>query len=158
MYEYRCKIVKVVDGDTVDVDIDLGFGMWMHAERVRLYNIDTPESRTSDKIEKYFGLLAKEHVERFLPVDSYAVLKTEYDATGKYGRVLGTFIVDGTNVNEWLVENNHAVLYQGQNKDEIAQDHLNNYKKLISRDPGYMVLIENSSKKSSEEIRKYING
>ena len=59
MYEYRCSIVKVIDGDTVDVDIDLGFGVWMTNERVRLYGIDTPESRTRDLDEKKYGLLAK---------------------------------------------------------------------------------------------------
>ena len=57
MYEYRCKIVRVVDGDTVDVDIDLGFGVWMHKERIRLHGIDTPESRTRDLEEKKYGLL-----------------------------------------------------------------------------------------------------
>ena len=62
MYEYRCKILRVVDGDTVDVDIDLGFGVWMHKERIRLYGIDTPESRTRDKVEKIFGLEAKKMV------------------------------------------------------------------------------------------------
>ena len=56
MYEYRCKILKVIDGDTVDVDIDLGFGVWMHKERVRLHGIDTPESRTRDLVEKKYGL------------------------------------------------------------------------------------------------------
>ena len=59
MYEYKCKVTRVVDGDTVDIDIDLGFGVWLHKERVRIYGIDTPESRTRDKIEKRFGLLAK---------------------------------------------------------------------------------------------------
>ena len=53
MYEYKCKIVKIVDGDTVDIDLDLGFGVWLRDERVRIMGIDTPESRTSDKIEKY---------------------------------------------------------------------------------------------------------
>ena len=59
MYEYSVKVVKVIDGDTVDVDIDLGFGVWIHKERVRLHGIDTPESRTSDATEKVFGLKAK---------------------------------------------------------------------------------------------------
>ena len=59
MYEYRCKIVKVIDGDTVDVDIDLGFGVWLHKERIRLYGIDTPESRTRDLEEKKYGLMSK---------------------------------------------------------------------------------------------------
>ena len=59
MYEYRCKVSRVVDGDTVDVDIDLGFGVWLHKERVRIQGIDTPESRTRDKEEKVYGLAAK---------------------------------------------------------------------------------------------------
>ena len=63
MYEYKCKIVKIVDGDTVDIDLDLGFGVWLRDERVRIMGIDTPESRTSDKIEKVFGLAAKDRLE-----------------------------------------------------------------------------------------------
>ena len=66
MYEYKCKIRKVVDGDTVDIDIDLGFGVWLNDERVRIIGIDTPESRTSDKVEKIFGLAAKERVKHLL--------------------------------------------------------------------------------------------
>ena len=58
MYEYRCRIDRVVDGDTVDVDIDLGFGVWLREERVRMYGIDTPESRTRDLVEKRYGLAA----------------------------------------------------------------------------------------------------
>ena len=59
MYEYKCKILRVVDGDTVDIDIDLGFGVWLHKERVRMMGIDTPESRTRDETEKAFGLASK---------------------------------------------------------------------------------------------------
>ena len=66
MYEYRIKVVRVIDGDTVDVDIDLGFGVWMHKERVRLYGIDTPESRTRDKVEKVFGKAAKAYLQESL--------------------------------------------------------------------------------------------
>ena len=67
MYEYNCNIVKVVDGDTVDVDIDLGFGMWLRNERVRLYGIDTPECRTRDPEEKLCGMYAKKVVQDYLP-------------------------------------------------------------------------------------------
>ena len=63
MHEYKCKILRIVDGDTVDVDVDLGFGIWMHKERVRLLGIDTPESRTRDKEEKRFGLLSKKYLQ-----------------------------------------------------------------------------------------------
>ena len=66
MYEYRANLVKVVDGDTVDVDIDLGFGVWLRDERVRIMGIDTPESRTRDKVEKLFGLAAKDRVKSML--------------------------------------------------------------------------------------------
>ena len=96
MYEYNCKIVRVVDGDTVDVDIDLGFGIWIQNERIRLYAIDTPESRTRDSMEKIFGKMASAIVEKFLPLGSIQILQTVQDKAGKFGRVLGKFkIFDG---------------------------------------------------------------
>ena len=75
MYEYRATIVKVVDGDTVDVDIDLGFGIVLKDERVRIMGIDTPESRTRDKVEKKFGLAAKARLKALL--GKTTVLKTQ---------------------------------------------------------------------------------
>ena len=94
MYEYKCKIIKVVDGDTVDVDLDLGFGVWLRDERVRLMGIDTPESRTSDKVEKVFGLAAKNRLISLLGAE--AILQTQVskkgdDMKGKFGRILGNF-------------------------------------------------------------------
>ena len=68
MYEYNCKILRVIDGDTVDVDIDLGFGIWMHKERIRLHGIDTPESRTRDKIEKILSSLGHNVVRPEKPI------------------------------------------------------------------------------------------
>ena len=136
MYEYNCKIVKVVDGDTVDVDIDLGFGIWMHKERIRLHGIDTPESRTRDKIEKIFGFEAKRMVQAWLPVGSNQTLVTTKDKSGKFGRVLGKFIIfDGRNdrvstLNEWMVENHYAVAYHGQSKEDIQEAHLANRRKV----------------------------
>ena len=137
MYEYKCKIVRVVDGDTVDVDIDLGFGMWMHKERIRLHGIDTPESRTRDLVEKKFGLEAKKMVETYMPVGSIQTLVTVQDKAGKFGRILGKFkIYDGkedrqTTINEWMIENHYAVAYLGQSKEAIADEHLINYEKVI---------------------------
>ncbi len=137
MYEYNSKILRVIDGDTVDVDIDLGFGIWIHKERIRLYGIDTPESRTRDSIEKIFGFQAKKMVQSWLPVGSTQVLITERDKAGKFGRVLGKFrIFDGRNdrattLNEWMVENHYAVAYHGQSKEAIANEHLQNYKKIV---------------------------
>ena len=81
MYEYRCKVVKIIDGDTVDVDIDLGFGVWLHKERIRMFGIDTPESRTRDLEEKKFGLAAKQFLTDMLDDDGGIILKTQKDKT-----------------------------------------------------------------------------
>ena len=135
VYEYSCKIVRVVDGDTVDVDIDLGFGVWMHNERVRLHGIDTPESRTRDLEEKKFGLLAKDQVKHFLPEGSIQTLVTVKDKVGKFGRILGKFKIEDhqyptpTTINEWMIRHHHAAPYFGQSKDEIAQIHMDNRSK-----------------------------
>ena len=139
MYEYRCKVVHIVDGDTVDVDIDLGFGMWIHNERIRLYGVDTPESRTRDLEEKKYGLLAKSFVLKYLPEDSYQTLVTVRDKAGKFGRVLGKFVVeigddavapsspfDLAFLNDLLVQTHNAVAYHGQSKEDIAEEHIKN--------------------------------
>jgi len=129
MYEYRTKVVRIVDGDTVDVDIDLGFGVWLRKERIRLLGIDTPESRTRDKVEKKYGLAAKAFLKKTLGTSP--ILKTTKDGKGKFGRILGEFLIDfddGTriNVNQFLVDNYHAVQYQGQSKEIIKDQHLAN--------------------------------
>ena len=130
MYEYRCKIVKIIDGDTVDVDIDLGFGVWLHKERVRLYGIDTPESRTRDLDEKKYGLIAKDMITKFMPLGSTQTLITQKDKSGKYGRILGKFKVNDGNydiiLNDWMITNHHAVAYYGQSKEDIAEQHIVN--------------------------------
>ena len=136
MHEYRCTIKRVVDGDTIDIDIDLGFGIWIHNERVRLYGIDTPESRTRDLEEKKCGIYAKQCVETFLPVDSSQTLKTYKDKVGKFGRVLGEFIIYDpeqdrqTTINEYMIRNKIGVAYSGKSKDDIKQEHLDNRKYL----------------------------
>lgn len=126
MYEYRCKILRVVDGDTVDVDIDLGFGVWIHKERVRIMGIDTPESRTRDLEEKAFGIAAKEHVKYMMPIGSAQIIKTEKDKTGKFGRILGDFLIEGKRMSEIMIENNHAVPYHGQSKEDVQEAHMKN--------------------------------
>ncbi len=126
MYKYRCKIIRVIDGDTVDVDIDLGFGIWLHKERVRLFGIDTPESRTRDLEEKKYGLAAKAFVQEHMPIGSHHILQTQKDKTGKFGRILGVFLVENKNLNELMIEKHHAVEYHGQSKEEIAETHLKN--------------------------------
>ena len=134
MYEYKVKIIKVVDGDTVDVDIDLGFGVWLHKERVRLYGIDTPESRTRDKEEKKYGLAAKEYLKEKLKTGQ-PLLRSF--GNGKFGRILGElWIIEEssdvpgmevkTNINQMMIEDHHAVAYHGQSKEEIAEGHIEN--------------------------------
>ena len=132
MYEYKCKIVKVIDGDTTDVDIDLGFGVWLKKQRIRFYGIDTPESRTSDKVEKIYGLMAKDVVLHFLPVGSAQTLRTKQDDKGKYGRILGEFLIHDAKtdsqmtINDWMIREHHAVAYFGQSKEDIEDEHIVN--------------------------------
>lgn len=125
MYEYRCEVVKIIDGDTVDVDIDLGFGIWMRKERIRLFGIDTPESRTRDLEEKKYGLAAKEFLTKWLSAGNI-ILKTQKDAEGKFGRILGELWYNDVNINKKMVFEHHAVSYHGQSKDEIVSEHLHN--------------------------------
>jgi micrococcal nuclease len=127
MYEYMCEIVRVVDGDTVDVNINLGFGIWKYNERIRLYGIDTPETRTKDLVEKKFGNLATDFVKKMMPIGSKQTLITIYDKAGKFGRFFGTFkLEDGTIVNELLIDNHLAVRYHGQNKTDVREKHIIN--------------------------------
>jgi len=136
MHEYNCTIRRVVDGDTVDVDIDLGFGIWVHNERVRLYGIDTPESRTRDLEEKKAGLFAKDVVLHYLPEGSKQVLRTHKDKVGKYGRVLGEFVIYDsladrqTTINQFMIDHKIGVEYSGKSKDEIVKQHIENRKYL----------------------------
>jgi micrococcal nuclease len=143
MYTYRCKILRVVDGDTVDVDIDLGFGIWMHKERVRMMGIDTPESRTRDLVEKAFGLASKERLKDILPVGSKQLLKTQIDksgedAKGKFGRILGDFLVYyppadcEMGCTKILINEGYAVEYMGGSKEEVQAQHLINRERLLS--------------------------
>ena len=134
MYEYRVHVNRVVDGDTVDVDIDLGFGVWLKDERVRIMGIDTPESRTSDDVEKLFGLAAKHRLQELL--GKTAVLKTQIDKSGedtkgKFGRILGDFVYGDEMVTDVMIREGHCVAYFGGSKDEIQGKHLVNREKLL---------------------------
>jgi micrococcal nuclease len=133
--EYDVVVVKIVDGDTVDVDIDLGFGVTLRDERVRIMGIDTPESRTRDKVEDLFGEAAKERL-KVLMKDGGKLITTEdrkgEDMKGKFGRILGDFrIGDGRKVTDILIEEGHAVAYFGGNKEEVQAKHLVNRTKLL---------------------------
>ena len=112
MYEYKAKLVRVIDGDTVDCVIDLGFNVRLK-ERIRLKGIDTPETRTRDLEEKKLGMAAKERVERaFQHSDDFTII-TEYDKKGKYGRILGTIMLPDRKIslNQMLLDEGHAKVY-----------------------------------------------
>lgn len=133
--EYDVVLLKAVDGDTVDVDIDLGFGIWLRNERVRIMGIDTPESRTSDEVEKLFGQAAKARLKELLH-DGGVLVTTEEkngeDMRGKFGRILGDFkMPDGKMVTDVLIEEGHCVAYFGGSKDEIQVKHSANRMKLL---------------------------
>jgi micrococcal nuclease len=133
--EYDVVVIKVVDGDTVDVDIDLGFGVCLRDERVRIMGIDTPESRTRDKVEDLFGEAAKARL-KVLMKDGGKLITTEdrkgEDMKGKFGRILGDFrIGDGRKVTDILIEEGHAVAYFGGSKEEVQAKHLVNRTKLL---------------------------
>jgi micrococcal nuclease len=119
MYEYFVKDVNnVVDGDTIDVVIDLGFDI-MFASRVRLAGIDTPESRTKDKIEKALGLESKEYLKKHLKDAKSVVIKTEkMDSSEKYGRILGWVYVNGDteSLNDKMINDGYAWGYMGDTK------------------------------------------
>ena len=137
MYEYNFKLVKVVDGDTIDVDIDLGFGTWLRNQRIRMMGIDAPESRTSDKEEKVYGLLAKEKLNTLLA--NSRTLRTFKDTKGKYGRILADVIVYHSAEDRWcgatevMINEGYGVKYDGQSKEEIQEAHLANREKLKAR-------------------------
>ena len=119
MYEYRVKkVLKVVDGDTIDVDIDLGFDI-SYTQRVRLAGIDTPESRTTDKAEKALGLEVKDRLKKAIDAAKDVVIKTEKpDSSEKYGRILGWVFLDGAtkSINEQLIDEGYAWAYMGETK------------------------------------------
>ena len=136
MYQYKCKINKVLDGDTVDIDLDLGFNIVLANQRVRMAGVDTPESRTANKEEKPRGLLSKKKLAEKLPIGSWQIIETQRSDNNddKFGRILGVFILeDGTKVNDWLIKNNYAVPYKGDNKELTQADHQANKKILMER-------------------------
>ena len=131
MYEYSCKVKRVVDGDTVDVMLDLGFDILYNC-RVRLFGIDTPESRTRNLDEKARGKMASAFLKEAIDNGTKVVIQTKLkDSRGKFGRVLGNVVVDGKNINQSMIENYHAVAYFGQNKEAIEAVHSANRTRLI---------------------------
>lgn len=118
MYTYKARLIRVIDGDTVDAEIDLGFGVFMK-QRVRLYGINTPESRTKDLDERERGLASKARLTELLPREF--IVETILNKRGKFGRILGVLYVQENdtriNINETLVNEGHAQEYFGGSRD-----------------------------------------
>ena len=121
MYVYKCKVTRVVDGDTVDVVLDLGFSI-DYRDRVRLMGIDTPESRTRNLKEKALGLASKARLKQLCAeYKGDLILRTSKDGKGKFGRILGSlFSIDGFDLNDQLIEEGYARDYYGGSKDELG--------------------------------------
>jgi len=132
-FSYRvAEVTKIVDGDTIDVIIDLGFDI-MYRSRVRLFGIDTPESRTRNTEEKVRGLLSKNFLKEHLKSSKKIVIKTHKgEETGKFGRILGEIFIDGININQKMCDKGYAVAYYGQNKQLVESAHEANKQKLIA--------------------------
>ena len=126
-YRYNVKVTRVVDGDTVDVDIYLGFGMVYKKQRVRMMGIDTPESRTRDLEEKFYGKASKANLKKILNGKDVELVSHD---KGKFGRILGDIYCDGKSVNSEMVKVGHAVAYYGQNKKLVEAAHLRNRKRV----------------------------
>jgi len=132
MYVYKATVVDHIDGDSIYLDIDLGFDVVLKRQNVRLYGIDTPESRTTELYVKQFGKLSSKITCNLCPIGSIITIHTELDKSGKYGRILGTLITkDNINVNQYLVENHYAVKYKGHSKELIRSEHEQNFEWLI---------------------------
>ena len=131
MYRYKVDVVKVVDGDTVDVDIDLGFGMVYKKQRVRMLGIDTPESRTRDLVEKKFGKASKAHLKTILEQGDVELVSHD---KGKFGRILGDLFIGGStfSVNQQMIDEHHAVPYTGENKELVEGQHMANREILVA--------------------------
>lgn len=128
--KYTCKIVRVIDGDTVMVDISLGFGVTLNEVLIRIKGIDAPEIHSTDVNAKKQGYLCKSKVESTLLVRSLLITDEVRD---KYGRILGDFETDSGLLSEYLIKNNYAVSYNGENKDTVTASHLKNREILVER-------------------------
>ncbi len=123
MYRYKVYVTRVVDGDTVDVDVDLGFSTILKKQRVRMMGIDTPESRTRDLEEKFYGKASKAHLESIL---AEGEIQLQSHGKGKFGRILGELFVEDSSysINQQMIDEHHAVPYFGQSKDDTEKGHL----------------------------------
>jgi micrococcal nuclease len=118
MYHYKLEVKRVVDGDTVDGVIDLGFNI-STSLRIRLAGIDAPESRTRNLEEKKYGIEAKERLKELVSGDGELTIQSH--GLGKYGRVIGSLFLDDRNINRQLIDEGYAVEYTGSKKLEVSE-------------------------------------
>lgn len=136
LYIYSCTVLDVTDGDTIKLDIDLGFDTWLRNERVRLANINTPEIRTRDLIAKEFGYLAKARVEELLPIGSEFYLRSLKYRAGGFGRILGDILFDlepnTPTLTEILIEERQGVPWHEKNRSLMERLELDNREWLMA--------------------------
>ena len=128
---YDISLIRIIDGDSYEIDIDLGFGIWLKNQHLRLNGVDTPESRTSDLVEKKYGLLAKSFVENWCENRKLTLVIETNDDKDKFGRILGDLKNENSEyLSLAIIQNYHGVKYEGQNKYLIKEKHLENRNKL----------------------------
>jgi micrococcal nuclease len=134
MYEYKATVKRVIDGDSLVLDIDLGFYMFMNETKIRLYGLDAPEMNSKDPLLRLQAVLATRYLYDNLPIGSKVTIKTVLDKREKYGRLLATIITeDGLNINEGLLENKLAISYKKLTREEQMQKHYENQEYLIMK-------------------------
>lgn len=139
MYEYKAIVKRIIDGDSLILDIDLGFYMFMNETKIRLYGLDTPEMTSEDPLLRLQAIMATRYLFDNLKVGDKVTIKTVLDKREKYGRLLATvFTNDGLNINEGLIQNKLAVSYHNLTREEQIQKHYENQEYLINK--GFIIL------------------
>ena len=139
MYEYKATVKRIIDGDSLVLDIDLGFYMFMNETKIRLYGLDTPEMASEDPLLRLQAIMATRYLFDNLKIGEKVTIKTVLDKREKYGRLLATmFTNDGLNINEGLIQNKLAVSYHNLTRDEQIQKHYENQDYLINK--GFIIL------------------
>ena len=139
MYEYKATVKRIIDGDSLILDIDLGFYMFMNETKIRLYGLDTPEMTSEDPLLRLQAIMATRYLFDNLKVGEKVIIKTVLDKREKYGRLLATIITkDGLNINEGLIQNKLAISYHNLTREEQIQKHYENQQYLINK--GFIIL------------------
>jgi len=139
MYEYKATVKRIIDGDSLILDIDLGFYMFMNETKIRLYGLDTPEMTSEDPLLRLQAIMATRYLFDNLKVGDKVTIKTVLDKREKYGRLLATIITkEGLNINEGLIQNKLAVSYHNLTREEQIQKHYENQEYLINK--GFIIL------------------